>query len=478
MEIRKNAVLLSLSVLVFGSLVGCGLFGGATATTDIATQGQSGMVIQGVVSGATVWADSLVSGTRGVIDTAEQSSETTTDASGSFTLPVQPTYKYVLVSQGGTDTITGKTATTMLAPAGSKVITGLTTLVSLDTSGNLATVINALLPAGTSFDSDISATGGLTPASMVLLSSIETAVNTFTQTVQDAATKSGATLTQQQQNYISLTLYSQIASTFSGLSSASLSNTQSLAINLQTALTAAASSIQANNTNITIQNASTVAASIANNSVATAANVIGNATSNTTLQNVTASNVQSAPVTVSTGSTVTETTVMTASNTQLVNNTVTNVSATDASNVTVTSTSSTYTPPVIAIINNPTIVGYHLSVSANGSAWIVSTFEITFSDVMVASASGDSTFGHSVLNPANYQFTPAGCSPVSYSSNVVTFSCANLSPGTLAIEIYQSNSSNGVWASGTSLGLPVNNLKTFTLPSITGSTGGSSLNMF
>jgi hypothetical protein len=366
----------------------------------------------------------------------------------------------------------------MLAPGGAQSITALTTLVSLDSTGNLANFINTVMPTGTSFDSDISAAGGLTPAAMVLLSSIETTVTTFNQAIQAAATAKGGTISQQQQNNIDLTLYSQISSTLSSSSASSLSNTQALAGSLGTALKAAATTIATNNPNITLQNASTVASSIANNAVATAANVVGNATGNTALQGVTASNVQSTPVTVSTSTTVTETNVMTSANTTLVNNTVNTVATTSATNITATSTPSTYTPPAIPVVNNPMIIGYKLSINASGSNWIVSTFQITFSDDMVASASGSSTFGNSVLNPANYQFTPTGCSPASYSSKVVTFTCGSLPPGAFVIKTYHSAGSNGVLASATSLGLPVDNSKTFTLPTVTGSTGGSSLNMF
>jgi len=476
-KIRKSAVLLSLEVLMLGSLVGCWWSGGGSLPTNVVTQGQSGKVTQGAVSGATVWADSLTSGTRFVIDTAEQPTQTTTSATGTFTFPVQPSYKYVVVSQGGTDTITGKPATTMLAPAGAKSVSALTTLVALDTTGTLAASINAILPSGTTFDSDITAANGLTPAAMVAITSIETAVTTFNQTVQDA-TKTGSTLTQQQQNNINLTVYSQIATTLSGSSSGSLANTANLASNLTTALTTAATTIATNNTNITLTSPSTIASSIATNAVATSANVVGIATSNAALQSVTPSTVVSAPVTVSTSTSVTETTVMTTSNTALVNSTVTTVATTAATSVTATSTPTTYTPPVIAVANNPTIVGYQLAVNASGSSWNVSTLTITFSDNMVATASGSSSYANSVLNPANYQFTQSGCSPASYSANVVTFSCGSLTPGAFGITVNKATSSSGVWASSTSLGLSVDNVKTFTLPTVTGSTGGSSLDMF
>jgi hypothetical protein len=337
-EIRKNVVLLPLSALVFGSLVGCGRSPGdqggpyvapTVTTTVTTTQGQTGKVAQGEVSGATVWADSLTSGTRFVIDTDEQSTQTTTDANGNFTLPVQPSYQYVVVSQGGTDIITGKTATTMLAPAGTQSVSPLTAVVALDTTGKLAGLLDSLLPAGKTYDDDITASAGLTPAALILLNSIESIVNTINTTIQDAATKANATLTQQQQNDIDLTLYSSIATQLATLSSGELSNTADLADNLQTAVSTALSTITTNNPNITFSNASTLASSIANNAVATAAQVVGNATGNTALQDVTAANVQSTPETASTSTTVTESTVMTAANTAIINSTTTTVATTD-----------------------------------------------------------------------------------------------------------------------------------------------------
>ena len=386
----------------------------------------------------------------------------------------------MVVSQGGTDIITGKTATTMLAPAGTQSVSPLTAVVALDTTGKLAGLLDSLLPAGKTYDDDITASAGLTPAALILLNSIESIVNSINTTIQDAATKANVTLTQQQKNNIDLTLYSSIATQLATLSSGELSNTADLADNLQTAVSTALSTITTNNTNITFSNASTIASSIANNAVATAAQVVGNATGNTALQDVTAANVQSTPETASTSTTVTESTVMTAANTAIINSTTTTVATTDSSDVTVGSTPTTYTPPVIPVINNPTIIGYDLQIVANGSAWTVTSFQITFSDSMVATASGSSTFGNSVLNPANYQFSQGGCTPTSlYAANVVTITCSqNLTPGTFTVETYQGTSTTGVQSSATSLGLSVNNTRTYTLPTVTGSTGGSSLQMF
>ncbi len=480
MQIRKTALSLSLLTLVCSPLVGCWFFGGSSPTqaTTVAASGQSGKVAQGAVSNATVWADSLTSGTRFVIDSAEQSSQTTTSSTGTYTLPVQPSYKYVVVSQGGTDTVTGKTASTLIAPAGAATVSPLTTLVSLDTSGNLAATINALLPAGTTYASDLTAAGGLSPAAMVLITAITSAVTTIDAAIQDAA--GSTTLSAQQISDINMTMYSQIATQLSTASVATLSNTATLATNLQTALTTAVTTISSNNTNITGLNATTIGSTVANSSVASAAVAVGNATGNASLSAVTASNVQTTGVTSSTTTTVTESTVLSPTAVASINNSNTTVATSSSAGVTVTSTPSSYNPPTIPIINNPSIIGYRLAVNASNNEWTISTLTITFSDDMVSSTSGGTNYAHSVLNPANYVFSPSGCTPSSYASDVVSFTCSSPVPSgsNLVVQILGSSSTGGVWSNTTSLGLPLTNTKTFVLPTVTGSTGGSSLVLF
>jgi len=55
----------------------------------------------------------------------------------------------------------------------------------------------------------------------------------------------------------------------------------------------------------------------------------------------------------------------------------------------------------------------------------------------------------------------------------VTFTCSDLKPGTFSVTIPHATATGGVWANSTSLGLLVDNTKTFTLPFITGSSGGT-----
>ncbi|WP_074655209.1 hypothetical protein [Terriglobus roseus] len=409
-----------------------------------------------------------------MIDTAEQSTSTKTSSTGTFTLPTTPSYKYVVVSQGGTDSITGKTALTMLSPGGAASVSPLTTLVELDTTGNLAATLNSLLPAGKTFDSDLTAGSGLTPAAMVFLNSVMTAATTLTTAIQDAATKSGTTLTAQQLNNINLTVLSQIASQFAATPVASLTNTATVASGLQTSLCSAINGVASSNSNITGLSCS-IAATIANTSVAVAANVVGNATGNNALKAVTPTSVQTSGVAVSTTPAVTESTVMTASNTQLVTNAITSTASSSSTGLTVTSTPTTYTPPVIAVANNPSVVGYNLVAVASGNLWDVRQFTITFSDDMVASGAGDSSYSHSVLNPANYQFSQTGCTPTSYASKVLSLTCGNLPSGAFTVTLAKSSSTAGAWASATSLGLLTTVSKTF---SLTAATGSTSVNLF
>jgi hypothetical protein len=227
------------------------------------------------------------------------------------------------------------------------------------------------------------------------------------------------------------------------------------------------------NPNITVP--TDIAKTIADSSVATAANVVGNATGDTNLKNVKVSTVETLPgVTVSTTGTVTESAVITGANLTLVVNTITNTANTASASITVTSTPSGYTPPPITIANNPTVTAYSLIITGNGNAYSVKTFTIAFSDDMVATQSGGTNYAHSVLNPSNYTFSQSGCSPTSYASNTVTFTCSDLKPGTFSVTIPHATATGGVWANGNPpLGLLVDNTKTFTLPFITGSSGGT-----
>jgi hypothetical protein len=150
-------------------------------SAPIVATGPQGRITQGPVVGATVFADSLVagSGSKFVQDAGEISA--TTDANGDFALPSQPAYSHVLVSKGGTDKLTSQPAMQMVAPAGSKNVTPLTTLVALDTTGTVKAKIEALLPAGTKFDTDISTS--TSQAALLLSQAVETTVRAMTQAI-------------------------------------------------------------------------------------------------------------------------------------------------------------------------------------------------------------------------------------------------------------------------------------------------------
>ncbi|MEK6397021.1 MAG: hypothetical protein V4734_02955, partial [Terriglobus sp.] len=349
--------------------------------------------------------------------------------------------------------------------------------VMLDTTGTLASTISGILPAGASFDTDFTVAAGLSPSSLMFITSITTMVTTFNEAIQDAATKSGATLSATQQNAIAATLYSALATQLSSLSAAQLSNTSSLSIAMATAATTAVTNINSQNPNISIP--SSVAATIANTSVAVAAKIVGNATGNVALQNVTAATVQNSPgVAAPTTGTVTEAGVVTGANLTLLTTTITSTATSTSSSITASSTPANYTPPPITIASNPSITGYNLLAAASGSTYNVKTFTITFSDDMVATPQGGTNYAHSVLNPSNFTFSQSGCSPSSYASKVLTISCGNINPGTFTVVTLKASSTGGVWASSTSLGLLVDNSKSFTLPVITGGTGGNTYNLF
>ncbi|HEY9138021.1 MAG TPA: hypothetical protein VIM67_07085, partial [Terriglobus sp.] len=455
-QICKKASTHTLIALLIAPLVGCGSSGSTIASNSSA--GPSGKSIQGPISGATIWGDSLSSGTRFSIDSAEQGTQTTTSSGGSYTLKTTPSYKYVIVSQGGTDTLTGKPAATMIAPGGAKAVSPLTTLVMLDSTGKLATTLSSLLPSGASFDSDFTAISGLSPSALMFITSVTSAITTLNLAVADA-TKPGTQLSALQLNAINMTVYSQLAATLSTLSPTDLSNTATLSKSLTTGLSNAITSVVSTNPNLTIP--TSIAATIANSSVASAANVVGNATNNAALKAITASNVSTgAGVTVPTTGTVTESDVVTGANLTLVVNAIVNTANTTSANITVTSTPTGYTPPPITIANNPTVTAYNLIITGNGSAYSVKTFTIAFSDDMVATQSGGTNYAHSVLNPSNYTFSQSGCSPTSYASNTVTFTCSDLKPGTFTVTISKGTTTGGVWASSTSLGLLVDNTKT------------------
>ena len=110
--------------------------GGSDDVTQTPTPTESGTVIDGYLSGATVFIDTDADGQ---LDAGEPN--TVTDLQGNFTLPADVTGN--LVAMGGTDISTGLPFVGVLrAPAGSTVVTPLTTLVN-ELMGNGATAAQA-----------------------------------------------------------------------------------------------------------------------------------------------------------------------------------------------------------------------------------------------------------------------------------------------------------------------------------------------
>ena len=315
-------------VAVTAGMNGCG--NGQTPVT-----GQSGRLVQGPVTGATIFADNVANGVRFTQDAGEVS--TTTDAvTGDFTLPSVPSYNYILVSKGGTDKLTGQPAIQMIAPAGAANVTPLTTLVALDTTGSVKAQLQALMPAGFSFDSDISTTAS--PAVLLVTKSVETMVQSMTNSVTASATTAGQVISPAQVSDIQMRTMQAIATQFVGVSAANLATTATLSTTLGNAATTAATNIHTANPNITIP--SNTASTIASSSV----------TATTTAFGIGANAATTAIV----GG---ETAAITPAAAQTFVTAVNNATATAASTVTASTTPTVYTPPAITVVTPITVPG-------------------------------------------------------------------------------------------------------------------------
>lgn len=251
-------------LLMAAILSGCGEDRGS-ATTGL--NPQSGSVILGPVSGATVFADKLDSGVRFVKDNNEVSA--TSDGNGKYTLPLPEGYgKYELVSQGGTDTLFSKPAIQLRAKSSSKNITALTTLVAINPE--LQTLIEAL---GVGYDDNISE--NVTPAALLLAKSIESIVSIL----NDSINKKIA-LTPEQKSDTQNAIFSAIADQLAkpGTTADSVTNLASLKALINDATLSAITKTNSTYSDVQINNAQTTAASITAvlNTVANAINPAGN----------------------------------------------------------------------------------------------------------------------------------------------------------------------------------------------------------
>ncbi|MFZ2950576.1 MAG: hypothetical protein WA003_13965 [Desulfuromonadaceae bacterium] len=256
-----NKLAVSLCILSASTLMyGCGSGSSTSSTTTPA--GPSGKLTQGPVLGASVFADNVSGGSRFNLDSGEISA-TTSMTTGDFVLPSAPTYDYILVSKGGTDKLTGQAAIQMIAPAGSANITPITTLVALDTTGSVKAKLEALMPAGAKFDTDISTTAS--PAILLLAKSMESTVYAMTQSVTTSA--GSATISSAQIASIQAQTMQAIAVELAkpAVMSATLQTPAGLTTSLQAAVTSAVATINnTSNTNINIPaaTASTIAATV------------------------------------------------------------------------------------------------------------------------------------------------------------------------------------------------------------------------
>lgn len=152
------------------AVIGCGGGGGGAdkdaGSTPVAVAGK---VVQGPVRGAVVFADR--NGNR-VLDKGEASTRTDKNGRYAFTIPYAD---YVLVSDGGIDTLTGEFALPLLALPGAQNITPLTTLVAASADPKALREKIEKLGEGQSYDLDLSA--GAVPAGYMKASKgVETAL--------------------------------------------------------------------------------------------------------------------------------------------------------------------------------------------------------------------------------------------------------------------------------------------------------------
>jgi hypothetical protein len=313
-------------IAAVAALNGCGNSAGTAVT------GQSGRLSQGPVLGATVFADQVSAGVRFSQDANEVN--TVTDAStGDFTLPTVPGYNYILVSKGGHDKLTGLPAIQMLAPAGAANITPLTTLVTLDTTGAVKAKLEALMP-GFTFDADVSTTAS--PAVLLVTKSIETMVAVMSASVTSAP--GAPAISAAQVTDIQVLTMKAIAAQLATVPAATLLSPAALTSALQTAGSAAATSINTANPNVNIP--TTTASAIATTSVSATVTAVG-----------------------ITGATASTTAIVGGESTVLANtaaglaNATTAATTAAATTVTATATPENYVPPTVTVVTPPTVGG-------------------------------------------------------------------------------------------------------------------------
>ncbi|MFT4888186.1 MAG: hypothetical protein ACI8V0_002419, partial [Pseudohongiellaceae bacterium] len=211
----------------------------AAAAKALLTSGVSGEVIDGYVRGATVFIDK---DGDGIQDPGELS--TTTDALGNFSFPAGTSGLGQIIASGGTDIATGLPfAGKLTAPAGSTVVTPLTTLIDkiASASGVSVTAAKASVAASLGLDAAID----LTKFDPLEVSS---------DTTKDAATRNAAIKIQAAAVKIN-TLVTQTAALLNG---AAVSTDQNAGINAAYAALASKLASNTGNTAVDLSAAGTI----------------------------------------------------------------------------------------------------------------------------------------------------------------------------------------------------------------------------
>jgi hypothetical protein len=296
-RVRMSAVsVLALSVAFLGGCGGDDDNGGGPVEEAV-----SGVVAQGAVDGAVVFADGLDAGTPFKLDPAEEPYSATTGSDGSYSFAAPP-YDYQIVSIGGTDTVTGDEAMSMAAPKGSantsakKNVTPLTTVVALTPEEDREAVIQTIKDLGVdSYDVDISANDATTPAATAFVQSVQSAVTTVTNALNTA---SGTGLTTTSKSSIQTQVLKEVAAQVKGSSAADLQNATTLGTKLATAASTAVTNMSNDSTlaggatvnvgdsNAVAQAVSTAASTVATNVLQSAADQGVSATAKTSEKTV------------------------------------------------------------------------------------------------------------------------------------------------------------------------------------------------
>lgn len=266
-KVLKSLCLVACAIAVSG----CGGGGGGFFTSTPST-GQSGKAVMGPVRDATIFADNVVGGIPFVQDADEV--WTKTNENGDFTLPSVPGYGYRLVSKGGIDRLTGQPAMQMIAPAGSKNVTPITTLVALDLTptGEVKKKLLDLMPPGSSYDDDISVIAS--SAILLVVKSVEATTQSMVSAITTNASAGSQVISAHQLATTQALIMQSIAVEIAKptVTATTLATTASLSTTMQAAASAATVDILADGGNIDI--GATTATTLATTAVSASATAL------------------------------------------------------------------------------------------------------------------------------------------------------------------------------------------------------------